>query len=539
MVPKRTFRYAIARSGRRAYGPAVKELVYGRLLISAANRSAERVGFHDATYHGTFGVHLERVLRLASALRAQLGIDRGDRYAVVAGNGHEYLELYHAGFLGAGIINPLNLRLSPAELTFILRDSDTRTVFVDALFADVIDSVRKDAGIKRVVLIGEGDVPHDLRYEDLVESGEPNVPREPDETDPVILMYTGGTTGQPKGVLLDQRAEMLNLYHAGIAVGLDEDRVYLHQTPMFHAASMTGVLGIPASGGVSVFVPYFAPAAVLDAIEHYRVNITLMVPIMVGMLLDAPEFKPERLATLQTLVYGAAPMSTGLLEHLLSTFPQLDLYQGYGMTEASAVLTLLTAKDHRRDGDALRSAGRPVYGVDITIRGDDGGELPVGRTGEVCARAGNFMLEYWNRPEETAAAFRDGWYHSGDTGYVDDEGFLFIVDRLKDMIVTGGENVYSIEVENAISTHPAVAQVAVIGIPDDLWGEAVHAVVVLEPDAHATAEELIEHARQTIAGYKLPKSVEFRADPLPLSGALKPLKRELRKPYWEGRERSV
>ncbi|MGZ8735150.1 MAG: AMP-binding protein [Acidimicrobiia bacterium] len=378
-----------------------------------------------------------------------------------------------------------------------------------------------------------------MRYDELVESGEAVVPPEPDETDPVILMYTGGTTGQPKGVVLEQRAEMLNLYHAGIAIGLDEDRVYLHQTPMFHAASMTGVLGIPASGGVSVFVPYFEPAAVLDAIERYRVNITLMVPIMVSMLLDSPGFRPERLATLESLVYGASPMPQGLLAHLLTTFPEVDLYQGYGMTEASAVLTLLTAKDHRRGGDALRSAGRPVYGVEISIRDEHDRELPVGRSGEVCARAGNFMREYWNRPEETAAAFRDGWYHSGDTGYVDEQGFLFVVDRVKDMIVTGGENVYSIEVENAISTHPAVAQVAVIGIPHDLWGEAVHAIVVLQPDANATAEEIIEHARETIAGYKLPKSVEFRAEPLPLSGALKPLKRELRKPYWEGRERSV
>lgn len=522
-----------------AYGTGVKELVYGRLLLSAANRSADRVGFHDGAYHGTFGVHLERTLRLASAMRTELGVGRGDRYAVVAGNGHEYLELYHAGFLGAGIVNPLNLRLSPAELTFILRDSGTETVFVDALFAGVVDSVRHDADIKRVVLIGGGDAPHDVRYEELLESGDPVVPPEPDETDPVILMYTGGTTGQPKGVLLEQRAEMLNLYHAAIAIGLDEDRVYLHQTPMFHAASMTGVLGIPASGGASVFVPYFEPAAVLDAIEQYRVNITLMVPIMVGMLLGSPEFEPERLATLESLVYGAAPMPTNLLERLLSMFPRLDLYQGYGMTEASAVLSLLSAKDHRRGGDALRSAGRPVYGVEITIRNEDDRELPAGHTGEVCARSGNFMREYWNRPEETAAAFQDGWYHSGDAGYVDEQGFLFIVDRLKDMIVTGGENVYSIEVENAISTHPAVAQVAVIGIPDDLWGEAVHAVVVLEAGAHATADELKEHARQTVAGYKLPKSIEFRTDALPLSGALKALKRELRKPYWEGRERAV
>lgn len=516
----------------------MKELVYGRLLFSAASRNADRVGFHDGAYKATFGEHLERVLQLASALRGA-GIDPTDRYAVVAGNGHEYLELYHAGFLGAGIINPLNLRLSPAELTFILRDSGTRTVFADALFAGLIDEVRHDVGIERVVLIGDGDVPHDLRYEDLLESGSPVAPPEPEETDPVVLMYTGGTTGRPKGVLLDQRAEMLNLYHAAMAIGLDEDRIYLHQTPMFHAASMTGVLGIPASGGASVFVPYFEPAAVLDRIERYRVNITLMVPIMLAMLLAAPEFRPERLATLQSLVYGASPMPRGLLEHLLATFPELDLYQGYGMTEASAVLTLLAAKDHRRGGDALGSAGRPVLGVEISIRDEDGGELPAGRSGEICARGGNFMREYWNRPQETAAAFRAGWYRSGDTGYVDEQGFLFVVDRVKDMIVTGGENVYSIEVENAISTHPAVAEVAVIGIPHDLWGEAVHAIVVLQPGAHATPEEIIEHARRTIAGYKLPKSVEFRTDPLPLSGALKPLKRELRAPYWQDHDRSV
>jgi long-chain acyl-CoA synthetase len=517
----------------------MKELVYGRLLFEAANRSADRIGYHDGTYHGSFGGHVERVLRLASALGSELGLRREDRFAVVAGNGHEYLELYHAGFLGAGIINPLNLRLSPAELTFILRDSGTRAVFVDALFAGTIDAVREEAGIEQVILIGDGDVPHDVRYEDLLASGEPTAPAEPDETDPVILMYTGGTTGLPKGVVLEQRAEMLNLYHAVMAIGLDEDRVYLHQTPMFHAASMTGVLGIPASGGVSVFVPYFDPAQVLDAIERFRVNVTLMVPVMVEMLLGAPEFAPERIATLDTLVYGASPMPQGLLAHLLEAFPRLDLYQGYGMTEASAALTLLTAKDHRLGGDALRSAGRPLYGVQLSIRSESDQELAAGRSGEVCARAGNFMREYWNRPEETDEAFRGGWYHSGDSGYVDERGFLFIVDRLKDMIVTGGENVYSIEVENAISTHPAVAQVAVIGIPHELWGEAVHAVVVLQPGTEATAEELIAHARETIAGYKVPKSIEFRTEPLPLSGALKPLKRELRKPYWQGRARAV
>ena len=517
----------------------VKELVFSRLLIPVTERWSDRVGYHDGEYHATFAAHLERVFRLCSALRGELNLARGDRYAVVAGNGHQFLELYHAGFLGAGVVNPLNLRLAPTELEFILRDSGTKVVFVDPLFAEVVDRVRGNTDIEQVVLIGDGDVPHDIAYEDLLAAGSPTTPPEPDEADPVILMYTGGTTGLPKGVLLDQRAEMLNLYHVAVAVTLDEDRVYLHQTPMFHAASMGGVLGVPASGGVSVFVPYFEPAAVLAAIEKYRVNMTLMVPVMIAMMMAHPEFRPERVASLKSLVYGAAPMPSGLLDEILAKLPGLDLFQGYGMTEASSSLTMLTPSDHRRGGDALRSAGRALLGVAITIQDDDGQVVPVGESGEVCAQGGNFMREYWNRPDETAEAFRGGWYHSGDMGYVDPIGYLYLVDRVKDMIVTGGENVYSIEVENAISTHAGVAQVAVIGIPHDLWGEAVHAIVVPKPGVTLTESEIIDWAKSTIAGYKVPKSVEFRTEPLPLSGALKPLKRELRAPYWKGRERAV
>jgi long-chain acyl-CoA synthetase len=517
----------------------VKELVFSRLLIPATERWSDRVGYHDGDYHATFASHLERVFRLCSALRGQLGLGRGDRYAVVAGNGHQFLELYHAGFLGAGVVNPLNLRLAPTELEFILHDSGTKVVFTDPLFAEVVDRVRRNTEIEQVVLIGEGDVPHDVGYEDLLAAGTPDAPPEPDEDDAVILMYTGGTTGLPKGVLLDQRAEMLNLYHVAVAVMLDEDRVYLHQTPMFHAASMGGVLCVPGGGGVSVFVPYFEPAGVLAAIEKYRVNMTLMVPVMVAMMMAHPEFRPERVESLKSLVYGAAPMPSGLLDQILEKLPGLDLFQGYGMTEASSVLTMLTPADHRRGGDVRRSAGRPLFGVTISIRDEDGQAVPVGESGELCAQGGNFMREYWKRPEETAAAFRGGWYHSGDMGYLDEQGYLYLVDRVKDMIVTGGENVYSIEVENAISTHPGVAQVAVIGIPHELWGEAVHAIVVPEPGVELTEAEIIEWARSTIAAYKVPKSVEIRTEPLPLSGALKPLKRELRAPYWEGRERAV
>jgi acyl-CoA synthetase (AMP-forming)/AMP-acid ligase II len=264
-----------------------------------------------------------------------------------------------------------------------------------------------------------------------------------------------------------------------------------------------------------------------------------MVPTMVQMVLDHPDFAPERLSSLRVLVYGASPMPTALVDRLLALFPSLDIYQGYGMTESCGLLTVLGAEEHRLGGELLKSAGRPLPGTMLSIQDMDGNLLPPGETGEVCARSGNFMREYWNRPEQTAKSFAGGWYHSGDAGFLDKQGYLFLVDRVKDMIVSGGENIYSAEVENALASHPAVAQVAVIGIPSDKWGESVHAIVVLQAGATATEEELQEWTRERIAGYKVPKAVEFRTDPLPLSGALKVLKRDLRAPYWEGKERKV
>ncbi|HEY5077143.1 MAG TPA: long-chain-fatty-acid--CoA ligase [Acidimicrobiia bacterium] len=516
----------------------MKELVYHRLLLPTVERNADRPGFIDGEYHATFGEHLERVMRLAGALRG-LGVGRGDRFAVMALNGHQFIECYHAAFLGAGVINPLNLRLAPKELEYILADSGTKVCFTDRFFAPVVEKVRASVGIEHVVMIGAGDAPHDVEYEDLLAGAAPQIPDEPDEDDPAVLMYTGGTTGLPKGVLLDHRAEMLNLYHVMQVWRFNADDVFLHQTPMFHAASMGGMLGVPAQGGASVFLPLFDPGRALELCERYSVTQTVMVPTMIGMLLSHPEFRPERLATLRALTYGASPMPGALLEQLLSTFPDLDVFQGYGMTESSAVLTALGPEEHRAGGPRLRSAGLPLPGVVLSIQGHDGEPVAPGETGEVCARAGNFMREYWNSPEATADAFRGGWYHSGDAGYLDPDGYLFLVDRVKDMIVTGGENVYSVEVENAIASHPAVVQVAVIGIPSEKWGEAVHAVVVVGEDSTVTEAEIIDHTREWIAGFKVPKSVEIRTEPLPLSGAMKVLKRELREPYWAGRDRAV
>ncbi|HJP49429.1 MAG TPA: AMP-binding protein [Pseudomonadales bacterium] len=515
----------------------MKELIYHRHLIPAAEYHANRVAIIDGDYSAIYSQHLERVCRISHALRHQLSVERADRFAVMALNSHYFTELYHSAFLGAGIINPLNLRLAAKELVYILNDSGTKVCFVDAAFAPLIDQIRSEIKLERVVLMGEGDVPHDITMDALIDEARFEIPAEPEEQDPVVLMYTGGTTGLPKGVLLDQRAEILNLYHGLTTFPMTSDVVYLTQTPMFHAAAMFGILGA-SMGGLSVSVPLFDPKTVMEVIPKHQIEATVMVPTMIGMLLSHPDFSADTLASLKMMVYGASPMPSAILQRLREVAPHIELFQGYGMTESSSVLTILKPEDHLRD-ELRGSVGRALPGVVLSIQDEDGKRLDSGETGEVCARAGNYMIEYWNKQEATAEAFKDDWYHTGDAGYLNEEGFLFLVDRVKDMIISGGENIYSIEVEDAIASHPSVAQVAIIGIPHDLWGEAVHAVVVLQPDKTATEDEIIEHARASIAGFKVPKTVEFREEPLPLSGALKVLKRDLRSPYWEGKERRI
>ena len=299
----------------------MKDLIYARSLLPTVERFADKEAVIDGAYRATFAQHLDRTTRLATGMATRLNVGRGDRVAVMALNGHDYLELYHAAFLGAGILNPLNLRLAPKELEFILGDSGTTVCFVDAAFAPLIDKVRKEAGIEQVILIGNGDVPHDLTIEEVIGAGEPTLPDEPEEDDPVILMYTGGTTGLPKGVLIDHRAAMLDTYKIGCRWPFTEEHVYLHQTPMFHAASFGGVLTIPAVGGATTFVPMFDPGKVIEIIDEHKVTTSVMVPTMVQMMLEHPSFAPGRLASLTALTYGASPMPTALLERLLSLFP--------------------------------------------------------------------------------------------------------------------------------------------------------------------------------------------------------------------------
>jgi fatty-acyl-CoA synthase len=273
-------------------------------------------------------------------------------------------------------------------------------------------------------------------------------------------------------------------------------------------------------------VPFFDPAAVLDAMDKHSTNNTIMVPTMLAMTFAHPSYTPERMSSLQKLTYGASPMPRPILDRLRKEQPQLQLYQGYGMTESAALVSVLMPEDHERE-DKLASAGRPVAGTVVTIQDADGTPLPAGQVGEVCVRGGQFMTEYWRRPEETAEAFRGGWYHSGDAGYLDQEGYLYLVDRTKDMIVSGGENVYSTEVEQAVSAHPAVQDCAVVGLPDDKWGERVVAVIQPAAGALIDADELTAFVKARLGSVKAPKQIEVWDD-LPRSKVGKVLKKDIK-----------
>nr|MBA2522198.1 AMP-binding protein [Solirubrobacterales bacterium] len=346
--------------------------------------------------------------------------------------------------------------------------------------------------------------------------------------------------------VLSHRNLVANAKHSLIALGYTGEHRYLHAAPMFHAADGLSNYALTWVGGCHVIIPAFAPDMWSATVESEHVTHAVLVPTMINMVLNDPATADRDLSSLQLLAYGGSPMPGELLRQSIEVLP-CDFLQIYGMTEAGPVVSNLSPEDHRRGAAGeephatrLRSAGVPIVGVEAEVRRSDGTLAAVGEPGEIWVRGPNMMKGYWNRAEETAAAIDgDGWYHSGDAAYMDAEGYLYIVDRVKDMIVSGGENVYCAEVENAIYQHPAVLEAAVFGVPDEQWGECVHAAVVLKPGAVADQQAIVNRCRELIAGYKVPRSIEFHDEPLPKSGAGKLLKRELRKPHWDGHDRQV
>ncbi|MCL1962403.1 MAG: long-chain-fatty-acid--CoA ligase [Desulfovibrionaceae bacterium] len=515
-------------------------------LTQGLRRSVQQTpGSIASVYKGrrrTFAELGDRVARIGGMLRA-LGLQAGDRVGMLALNSDWYLEYYPGVYWAGGVVNPINTRWSMGEITYCLEDCQTRILIVDEHFTAMVRELRqKCPELKTVLYIGDGPAPDGLLdYEALLARAQPVEDALRGGEDLAGIFYTGGTTGIPKGVMLPHRGIYTNSIIAVAEGVLSYGSIGMHVAPMFHLADGYVMNAMFACGCTHVITPRFDPVAVFEIIQNEGVTTGLLVPTMIQMVVDHPDIGRYRLDHLRNVLYGAAPLSEGILDRAMKAFPQAGFTQMYGMTELSPTCTILKPDGHRGAARAKgrhRSAGQATIGCEVKIVDSMGNELPRGEVGEVAARGPGVMLGYWNKPGETAAALRDGWMFTGDGGRMDEDGYVYIVDRIKDMIITGGENVYSVEVERVISTHPAVAACAVIGIPDEQWGETVMAVIVKRAGAEPGEEEIVDHCKAHIAGYKCPRRVRF-VDALPLSGAGKILKSQLRDPYWQGRERKV
>jgi long-chain acyl-CoA synthetase len=354
-----------------------------------------------------------------------------------------------------------------------------------------------------------------------------------------MIIYTGGTTGQPKGAMLTHKNIISNSRTALKILNDDDPWIYLHAAPMYHIADCQWNLGVTMAKGTHVFLDKFDPEEVAKTIDRYNITHTATVPTMIKMLCDLPDINSYDLSSLRKINFGGSPISPDLILRAKSTFPKCEFIQGYGLTETSPNISMLPDLYYTPGNPKIKSTGRPVPGMSVKIVAENGDDVPCGTIGEITTKGPHVMASYWNNHNETKDTIRNGWLHTGDLGYMDQDGFIFIVDRLKDMIITGGENVYSTEVETVINKLDEVDFCAVIGIPDEIWGEAVHAIVALKSDQELTEKQVISHCRKYIADYKCPKSVEIRPKPLPMSGPGKILKRELRKAFWADGGRQV
>ncbi|MGQ0503515.1 MAG: long-chain-fatty-acid--CoA ligase [Panacagrimonas sp.] len=511
-------------------------------VTQTLRRAVQTRGNHTASVYGdrrqTYNQFQDRISRLAGGLLA-LGVQREDRVAILSLNSDRYLEYLYAVAWAGAACNPVNIRLAPPEIAYTLDDSATEILFIDDTYGKILPALRPlMKTVKHVIFTGDGPMPEGcLSYEDIIRSTEPVADANVGGETLAGLFYTGGTTGKSKGVMLTHSNIVFNALNVVPVQIYDEHAVYLHAAPMFHLADLANTYAVTMLGATHVIVPRFEIDPVLAILQNEKVTHCILVPTMINMLLSSGKIANYDLSNWKQLMYGASPMPEALLLETMRQMPSVRLMQGYGQTEAAPLITSLAFEYHK--GATLRSAGRAVYGVEVAIMDTEDREVPRGSVGEICARGANVMRGYWRLETQTRETLRNGWLHTGDIGYMDADGFVFIVDRAKDMIISGGENIFSVEVEGAIYQHPAVQECAVIGIPSDQWGELVHAVVVPKAGATLEAEAIIAHCRSLIAGYKVPRSVQIRHEPLPVSGAGKILKTDLRKPFWEGRGRAV
>jgi len=467
----------------------------------------------------------------------------GDRVAILALNSDRYLEYFYAVLWAGGVIVPLNTRLAVPELIYMLNDVETAVLVVDEAMEPLLPQLMAGANkLKQIITLRDAAILADTIGQEEIITAAPIADAGRGGDDLAGIFYTGGTTGIPKGVMLTHDNIVSNAMCILAELYAGENWVYLHAAPMFHIADCQWNSGVTMLAGTHVFIPKFDAEQTLQTIESQRITHCVLVPTMVNMLCQLPASTQYDMSSLRRIHYGGSPMPPAVIHQAKKRFPHCKFTQGYGQTEASPNISLLSDLYHETEGPLagkLESAGQPVINMEVKIVNENEAEVPLGTVGEIVTRGPHVMAGYWRKPEETASALHGGWLHTGDAGYMDEAGFIFIVDRLKDMVVSGGENVYSTEVENVLYQHPAVAMCAVFGIPDEKWGETVHAEVVLKDGRTASNTELINFCRQQIAGYKCPRSINIRQEPMPMSGAGKILKSVLRAPYWTGQTRQV
>ncbi|MEO1227852.1 MAG: long-chain-fatty-acid--CoA ligase [Myxococcota bacterium] len=474
----------------------------------------------------------DRARRHAGGQRAA-GLKVGDRVGYLGKNHAACIETAYASRYSGTVCAILNWRLAPAEIAYAAKDAEVKLLFVEKGMAEIVEQIRNTLPALEKVVVVDGD------YESWLSAQEPLLDtRVPESKDGWIQLYTSGTTGFPKGAVLTY--EGLATHASGVSdvLGMSEESISMVAMPLYHVGGIGWYMVGAALGTRSVLIEEVHPVGLLEDIAKYRISHSFFVPAIFGFFMQVPDVASRDLSSLKALCYGASPMPLPLLLKSLEVF-SCDFWQVYGMTEQSGVVTMLDPDSHRNPKyrHRLVSAGKAIPSCEIrVVKPGTDTDCAVGEKGEVLVRSKQQLLEYHNKPEATAAAFQGDWYRSGDAGHLDEDGYVYISDRIKDMIISGGENVYPAEIERVLVEHPAVREVAVIGVPSDKWVETPKAVVALE--GAATAEELMEHCRAQLAGYKCPTSIDF-VEALPRNATGKVLKKDLRAPYWEGRERSL
>ncbi len=492
----------------------------------------------------TWKESLDRVTKIAFSMK-KLNINKGDRVAILSHNSDRYFEfLYSASWAGAVFV-PINTRLASPEIQFWINDSESKVIFVDKNFSKIIENLKKEnkiPTIENIIYLSEDKCPEDMiNYNDLI-TNEIIDDAMLGYDDLAGLFYTGGTTGRSKGVMLSHTNMVIDALNCALMGNMVETARWLHAAPMFHIADCAGLFGISQVGGSHYFIPGFVPKLFFEAVSKFKITETILVPTMVNMAVHDPEISDYNLNSLKKIIYGASPMPEPVIVKAMEMLPECSFYHAYGQTECAPLLTCSGPETHVFQGPLaykFKSCGKAVAGVELKIANEEGDEVPRGEVGEIYARGPNIMLGYWRQKDLTEKAIINGWMKTGDGAKMDEDGYVFIVDRVKDMIISGGENIYSTEVENIIYQIDGILECAVIGIPDEKWGEAVHAIIRIKGNSNIDENTVMQHCHKNIAGFKCPKSVSFRENAMPVSGAGKVLKTELRKPFWKEADKQV